>query len=178
VKGAPTLALLGLRGSGKSTVGRLVAARLEHPFLDLDALTVEAGRRAGRREGSAGELLAAAGIVAFRAFEAEALRRVLEPGLTVVLATGGGVLERPDNRAWLARAACRVWLRVPVEELQRRLRSDPTLRPPLLGHDPVEEVGALAARRQPLFRSESDLVVEAGDGTPEDVCERVLAALA
>ena len=97
MKGPATLALLGLRASGKSTVGRWLAERLGRPFLDLDDLLLEAARRAGRREESAGKLLAEAGPAEFRAFEAEALRRVLEPGLEVVLATGGGVLERADK---------------------------------------------------------------------------------
>jgi shikimate kinase len=175
------IALLGMRGAGKTTVGRVLARRLDRPFVDLDERTLVQGRRAGVRAGvraaSVGELLRRAGRGRFRDFEAAALRAVLEPGDTVVLATGGGVVEREDSRVWLERAARSVFLSVPVEILAERLRRDPTDRPALAGADVLRELPLLLAAREPLYRSLAECVVECGDDPPEEVAERIAAAL-
>ena len=173
-----TLALLGLRCSGKTTVGRLLAAELGLPFLDLDEELVRAGRYAGWRAASAGELLERAGQAAFRDLEAWCLRRVLEPSQRLVLATGGGVVERPDNRVWLARAARCIYLSVPLEVLAARLRSDPASRPPLLGLDVAEELAELRARREPHYRALAEVVIECGDAPPAELGARIGSALA
>lgn len=174
-----TLALLGLRCSGKSTVGRLLAAELERPFVDLDEEVVRLGRYAGWRAASAGELLALAGQAVFRELEAAAVRRAFEPSPRTVVATGGGVVERADNRAWLARAGRCVFLSVPLEVLAERLRADPTPRPPLLGgDDPAAELAALSARREPLYRELAEAVIECGAEAPDVVVARVRHALA
>jgi len=173
-----TLALVGARCSGKSSVGRKVAERLGRPWMDLDEEVLPLGRRAGFPAATTGELLTKAGIALFRELEAAALRRVLEPSLRVVLATGGGVVEREDNRVWLARSAFTVFLSVPVEVLKARLRADPTPRPPLLGGGDAEaELSELLARREPLYRGCADVVIECGDAPADEVAERVVAAL-
>jgi shikimate kinase len=170
------LALIGARGAGKSTVGRLVAARLGRPFVDLDDAVKAQGQRAGLSAASAGELLARIGAARFRALEATALRLLLEPGARIVLATGGGVVEHADSRAWLHRCAFTLFLSVPVDVLQQRLRSDPTPRPSLTGADPVDEVAAVLARREATYRALADLVVECGAEGAEAVASRVLEA--
>lgn len=172
-----TIALLGARGSGKSTLGRLLAPALGLAFVDLDERVLELGRQAGWRAGSAGELLAAAGQARFRELEAGALRRVLEPSPRLVLATGGGVVERADNRSWLARCARGIYLVVPEQLLAARLRADPTPRPALLGDDPVAEIGALLARREPHYRALSEFVLECGEDPPARLVERLRAWL-
>ncbi|HEX6885069.1 MAG TPA: shikimate kinase [Planctomycetota bacterium] len=171
------LALLGPRGAGKSTVGAELARRLALPFVDLDGETLRAGRWAGWRAGSAGELLQRAGQAWFRELEAGALRRILEPSPRLVLATGGGVVERADARTWLARTARCVFLSVPPDVLARRLRADPGLRPALLGDDAVAEIEPLLARREPWYRALAEAVIECGDDPPAAVVERVLAHL-
>lgn len=173
-----TLALLGLRCSGKSTVGRALAAELGLPFVDLDQELLRAGRYAGWRVASVGELLERAGQADFRDLEAGALRRVLESSPRLVLATGGGVVERSDNRAWLRRVARCVVLSVPLEILAARLRADPALRPPLLGQDAAAELAELCARREPHFRALAEVVIECGDAPPADIVRRIRAALA
>jgi shikimate kinase len=102
---------------------------------------------------------------------------MLEPSQRLVLATGGGVVDRADNRAWLARSARCVYLSVPLEILAARLRSDPAPRPPLLGLDPVDELAALLARREPHYRALAEVVIECGDATPAELVERVRSAL-
>jgi len=171
-----TIALLGPRGAGKSTVGALLARALELPFVDLDLETLRAGRHAGLRAPSVGALLAQAGQALFREVEAGALRRILEPCPRLVLATGGGVVERADNRAWLARTARSYYLRVPPDVLARRLAADATLRPALLGGDSLEEIETLLARREPLYRALATAVIECGDDPPARVAERLRLA--
>lgn len=162
-----TVALIGMRCSGKSVTGRALAAKLGLPFLDLDEeLLVDAGH-AGVHAPSAGALLMDVGQLAFRGFESSALRRVLEPCQQVVLATGGGALESPANRGWLKRAARCVWLRADVDVLHRRMQADDSLRPALLGRDPLAEVGELLKRRSANYAALSELEVDTGNQEPE-----------
>jgi shikimate kinase len=172
-----TIALLGMRCSGKSTVGALLAAQLGLALVDLDLEVARSGRQSGWKVASAGELLERAGQARFRDLEAGALRRVLEPGLRLVLATGGGVVERADNCTWLARSARCVFLSVPVEVLAARLAADPVHRPALLGDAAAAEVGELLRRREFLYRELSEAVIECGEAPPPEIAREVRAAL-
>jgi shikimate kinase len=107
------------------------------------------------------------------------VKRVLEPSPRCVLATGGGVVERADNRTWLDRSARCVYLHVPPAVLAERLRADSTPRPALDGGtDPSAELAAVAARREPLYRGLAELVIEAGAETPAALAMRIAAELA
>lgn len=173
------LALVGLRASGKTTLGKLLAEKLGRTFVDLDE---EVSREDAALRGTsvlraAGEILAREGEPRFRDLEERALERVLSRTELLVLATGGGVVERAKNRLLLRTRARCLWLVVPVEELQRRMRADPTLRPALLGKDPVEEVPSIAARREGWFR-ELEAAVLAWDADDSRFVERSLGLLA
>ena len=136
------VALIGARCSGKTSAGRELAKRLRWTFVDLDeeiARADAAAREAGAIE-SAGKVLERVGEAAFRDLESRALAEVLDRPGPFVLATGGGVVEREENKKLLARRTTCVWLRVAASEMQRRLRADPTPRPALEGLDPVEEL--------------------------------------
>jgi shikimate kinase len=172
-----TIALLGLRCSGKTTLGRMLASELGLSFLDLDEELQRSGRHAGWRVDSVGELLERAGQAVFRDLEASVLRRLLESSPRLVLATGGGVVERPDNRAWLGRVARCVFLSVPLESLAARMRADPTLRPPLLGQDSVAELWELRARREAHYRALAEVTIECGDAPPAEIVQRIRSAL-
>jgi len=175
------IALLGLRCSGKSTVGRLLARRLSRAFVDLDEEVLRFARHAGRADPdveSVGALLDHLGLGGFRDLEAGVLKKLIEPSPAIVLATGGGVVERTDNRTWLRRVARCVWISVPVEVLQERMRLDSCYRPPLLGGDPIAEVPAVLARRAPWFRELAEVVVEAGARSPDVLAGQILAELA
>lgn len=173
-----TIALLGLRCSGKTTVGRLLAAELDLAFLDLDEELLRCARYAGWNPASSGELLERAGQAVFRELEAGALRRVLEPSPRLVLATGGGVVERSDNRAWLRRVARCVFLAVPIPTLAARLRADPTPRPPLLGQDAADELPALARRRDAHYRALAEVTIDCGDAPAAEIVQRIRSVLA
>ena len=161
-----------------TTLGRELARELGRAFVDGDEETLRFGRYSGWKVATVGELLERAGQARFRDLEAAALRRQLEPAPRIVLATGGGVVERGDNRTWLARTSRCVYLSVPDETLAARLRADPTPRPALLGSDAVAEIAALRARREPFYRALAEVVIECGDAAPAELVARLRGALA
>jgi shikimate kinase len=164
-----TIALIGLRCVGKSSVGRQLAVARNVSFLDLDEQIVVLAGSAG----GAGDVLGALGEARFRELEHEALVAALAEPRELVLATGGGVVERADNRALLrARTLC-VWLRNDVAVLQSRLAQDPSPRPALLGLDAVSELPALALRRERLYRDTAHGVVECGADAPAAIAARI-----
>jgi len=170
----PVIALIGLRGSGKSSVGHELAEALEVPFYDLDESLVGfhvAGDPATRSFTSAGAILSELGEEGFRDLEARVLREVLAIPGPKVLATGGGVVERSENRELLAERCTCVWLDGPLEILLARIEADSTLRPPLTDLDPAAELAALARRRAPLYAEVATLKLDtSSSGIKTIVC--------
>lgn len=149
-----TFVLVGLPGSGKSTVGRSLGRRLDLPFQDSDHV-IE--RRIGC---SIRDFFAREGEARFRDEEQQALEQ-LAGGPPCVLATGGGAVLREANRETLRRAGHVIYLRATPEELWRRLRRD-TKRPLLQVSDPQDKLRQLFAERDPLYRSIAEFVVDTG----------------
>lgn len=173
------IALVGLRGSGKSTLGLKLANRLRVPFVELDVELVpdEALDANGVPLRGAGEFLAAVGPERFRAAESAALARVLAMEIPMVLATGGGVVEREENRALLRRHARCIWLRADPETLAQRVAADvAVLRPPLQPGGPLAEARALLARREAWYREVATLDLDT-TVLPPDACIRRLRAM-
>lgn len=145
------LFLIGFMGAGKSTVGRMVAERLGRPFIDLDELVEQ------RDGATVPEIFSERGEEGFRAAEHEALQALaLEPDS--VVATGGGVVLREDNRAALRRLGQVVYLAVTPEEAIARL-GDASGRPLLAGGD-VDTARAILDARLALYTSAADHVVD------------------
>ncbi len=160
--------LVGMRGAGKTAAGRLVAERLGRPFADLDQ---EVERRAGR---TVAEVFATEGEAGFREREAAALGEVLRDG--IVLALGGGAVERAESRVRLADSGARVvWLSAPPAVLAARVAGSG--RPSLTGRPPEEEVAAVLARREALYRAVAAAEVSSAEGSPDQTADRVLSAL-
>lgn len=169
------IALLGLRGVGKSTVGRLLARELGARFVDLDQALAAGAAEPGE---SAGAFLARVGEPAFRAAEERALAAVLGEAAAdelLVLACGGGVVESPGARDLLAAGPTCVWLRAPAAVRGARLAADAAggIERPDLGDDDE----GIAARRAPHFEALCRIRVEADDGDPPAVAARVLGEL-
>jgi shikimate kinase len=167
------VALVGYRGTGKSTVGRLVAARLGRPFVDADA-ALEA--RLGR---SIRSFFESFGEPAFRDRE-EALLAELTSVPDRVLATGGGVVLREANRDALRRFGFVVWLTADPAVLAARLEADQSSgpgRPALTASGTLGEVAAVLRVRTPLYRAVADAAVATDGRTPAEVADTVLAVL-
>jgi shikimate kinase/3-dehydroquinate synthase len=166
----PGIALVGLPGSGKSVIGRLLAERLGRELCDTDQMIEQATGR------SAQEILAQDGEPRFRDLEREALLRACaSPGS--VIATGGGALNDPRNRWAFGRHGILAWLQAPVGLLARRLEADAVPRPLLRG-DALGRLTALLAERAPFYRA-ADLWID-GSRSPAEILDelaiRVVAA--
>ena len=148
------IALIGMPGSGKSSVGRQLARRLNWSFADADA---EIERQIGCTIRAYFEQH---GEPAFRDVEQAVLERLLS-GDRLVLATGGGAVVRESNRGLLASGAEVIYLRSTPEELMRRLRHD-THRPLLQVSDPLRRLRELFEQRDPLYRECARFVIETG----------------
>ncbi|MCZ2499185.1 AAA family ATPase [Xylophilus sp. Kf1] len=147
------MTLVGLPGSGKSTVGRQLGRRLQMPFLDSDAVIEQrigcTIREFFEREGEA----------AFRDVEQAVLAELCARPQAKVLATGGGIVLRQANRDCLRGGGTVVYLRSSPEELARRLKHD-AQRPLLQGVDPLVRLRELYAMRDPLYREVARFTID------------------
>ena len=163
-----TIALVGLMGVGKSSVGRRLANALDLPFRDADA-EVEAA--AGR---SISDIFGELGEAAFREGERRVIARLLDQP-PHVLATGGGAFMNDQTRALIKSKAISVWLKADLEVLARRVGRKDT-RPLLAGKDPLEVLQAQAAVRYPIYE-QADVVVETGDAAHHVTVDQLIKAL-
>jgi len=161
--------LIGFMGSGKSTVGRLIADQLGLPFIDLDEhIVAEAGM-------SIAEIFDRGGEGAFRDLETAALRDLATAPDSVV-ACGGGVVVRDENRALLKLLGRAVYLRVSAGESLARI-GDTSTRPLLAGPGATLAATSLLAARESLYAAVADFVVQTEGHTPCEVADVVLEGL-
>ncbi|MEN9860066.1 MAG: hypothetical protein RLZZ515_548 [Cyanobacteriota bacterium] len=162
------LYLVGMMGSGKSTAGRHLAELLGYRFLDADSSIEQV---AGR---PIPEIFAREGEAGFRQLEAAVLNQIAS-WHSLVVATGGGVVTRPENWGQLHQGVV-IWLDAPEALLLERLSGDPTPRPLLQADDPAARLQALVAERRPLYAQADLHIVQ--DGRPaEQVAAQILEAL-
>ena len=157
--------LVGFMGSGKTSVGRLLARRLGYGFEDMDRRIEE---RAGR---AIAEIFRDDGEEAFREREREealALSRLRDR----VVAAGGGAFTRPETRALLQEGALTVWLRCDLDRILARVPADGAR--PLAGNRDI--MRALLAEREPFYRM-ADVAVDASSGTPREVADRIVGLI-
>jgi shikimate kinase len=161
--------LVGLMGSGKSTVGALVAPRTGRVFVDVDvAIAAHTGK-------TVRELWEEGGEVAYRHLESEVVLRVLRDTTPAVLAAPGGVVLDPVVRAELAKGFV-VWLRASPSTLASRVR--PGDHRPLLGDRPAETLAAMAEARADVYRQVATTIIDTENLTPEAVADVVVRLLA
>jgi len=161
--------LVGLMGSGKSSVGALVAARTGRAFVDVDVVIA---RQTGK---TVRELWEAGGEAAYRRLESEAVLRVLAGEAPSVLAAPGGVVLDPTVRAALA-AHFVVWLRTKPTTLAGRVHVGD--HRPLLGDNPAEALTVMARERADLYRQVATATIDTDDRAPDTVADMVVELLA
>lgn len=168
VQPSRTIALVGLMGVGKSTVGRRLAHRLGLPFVDGDEAIEDAAHM------TVSDIFAQLGEAEFRAGEARVMRRLLE-GPPIVLATGGGAILNADTRELLKVHATTVWLRADLKVVAQRVQRRDT-RPLLRGKDPFLALSAMAEVRYPVYAT-ADVTVDVGAGAHAQAVAAIMTAL-
>lgn len=167
--GARSVVLVGMMGSGKSSIGKRLANRLGIPFVDADT---EIEKAAGM---SIPDIFATRGEAVFRDGERRVIARLLAEG-PWVLATGGGAFLNAETRARVTDKGVSVWLKAEPEVLMRRVRKRSN-RPLLQTADPEATLRAMLAEREPVYAT-ADLTVESRDEPHEVVVEGILQELA
>jgi XRE family aerobic/anaerobic benzoate catabolism transcriptional regulator len=162
----PVVALLGLRGAGKTTIGKRLARRLHVPFVELDRRIEEAAGLSLR------EIFALHGEDYYRRLERDVLEEILAADRPVVLATGGGVVTSPDAYGLLKRRALTVWLRADPEDHWNRVVQQGDRRPMDDHPQAMSELRRLLAVREPLYADAAHRV-DTSDQTPEDVVQEI-----
>ena len=164
------IALIGLRGAGKSTLGALLAEELDCPFIELDRLVEKA---AGTPLSMIFDLYGQSG---FRRFERRCLEEVLEKHDRFVLATGGSIVSEPGTFALLRRHCFTVWLRATPEEHMQRVVEQGDMRP--MAHNPeaMSELKQILAEREPLYR-QADLTMDTSRRGIDSVAAELAASL-
>ncbi|PIG92181.1 shikimate kinase [Gloeocapsopsis sp. IPPAS B-1203] len=157
-----------MMGTGKTTVGRVLATKLGYKFVDTDEIITQVTQQ------SISEVFATTGESAFRQIETQVLARVCAY-THLAIATGGGIVLRRENWSYLHHGLI-VWLDAPIELLYTRLNTDET-RPLLQAGDLRTQLETLLQQRQPLY-SQADLRVNVNlEETPEQLATRILAAI-
>ncbi len=171
----PTVVLVGLMGSGKSSVARALAFRWHCDAIDTDALIENA------TDLPIAEIFSRLGESEFRRIEREQLQVALE--YSGIIATGGGIVTQPENRALLQAASARgvlvVYLRASSAELARRIRRQPGKRP-LIDGDGLLDLAQTEARvrkilkqREPFYESVANLIIDTGVPDSSVVAEEI-----
>jgi shikimate kinase len=173
-KAIRSIALIGYRGTGKTTVAQQLALRIAWDWVDAD---VEVELRAGK---SIAAIFADDGEEAFRDLESDVVESLCTRQRTIV-AFGGGAILRERNRTAIARCGAVVWLQASVETIDHRLSEDATTatrRPNLTKSSGQQEIAEVLAARTPIYRACATLEVDTEGKTPGQIADEIVGSLA
>ena len=165
------IALIGLRGGGKSTLGRLLAERLDVPFIELDR---EIERRSGA---NLSEIFDMFGQETFRRAEREALDEVLRRHPHFVIATSGSIVTEPGTLELLLASCFTVWVRAEPEEHMKRVMAQGDMRPMANNARAMEDLVSILKSREPLY-AKAEAVLATTGKTPEQNLAELLRVIA
>jgi XRE family aerobic/anaerobic benzoate catabolism transcriptional regulator len=165
------IALIGLRGGGKSTLGRLLAERLDVPFIELDR---EIERRSGA---NLSEIFDMFGQETFRRAEREALDDVLRRHPHFVIATSGSIVTEPGTLELLLASCFTVWVRAEPEEHMKRVMAQGDMRPMANNARAMEDLVSILKSREPLY-AKAEAVLATTGKTPEQNLAELLRVIA
>ncbi|WP_417514540.1 helix-turn-helix transcriptional regulator [Minwuia sp.] len=160
------VALIGLRGAGKSTVGHALAAQTGRPFIEL-ADDIE---RLGGLE--LNEIFEFAGQAGFRRLERDALRHRLDSDQTFVMATGGGIVSDPATFQLLLGGCYTIWLKADPDTHMSRVIAQGDQRPMAGNRQAMQDLKRILESRAPLY-SQADLTIDTSDRTPQSIVEEI-----
>ena len=167
---ARRIALIGLRGAGKSTLGRLSAGALDAPFVELNA---EIAKTSGM---PVAEVMALYGQEGYRRLERQALEQIAAAHETVVLAVAGGVVSEPDTFSYLLRRFHTIWLKAKPEEHMARVRNQGDTRPMAGNPAAMDELKAILVSRESLY-ARAQAQVDTSGRTVEESLANVLRTI-
>jgi XRE family aerobic/anaerobic benzoate catabolism transcriptional regulator len=165
------IALIGLRGGGKSTLGRLLAERLDVPFIELDR---EIERHSGA---NLSEIFDMFGQETFRRAEREALDDVLRRHPHFVIATSGSIVTEPGTLELLLASCFTVWVRAEPEEHMKRVMAQGDMRPMANNARAMEDLVSILKSREPLY-AKAEAVLATTGKTPEQNLAELLRVIA
>jgi shikimate kinase len=164
------IVLVGYRCCGKTTVGKILARKLNRSFVDTDGLIEE------RESSSIEEIISEKGWHYFRDIEKQVVREVSQNN-KLVIGTGGGVVLDQDNVLNLIKNGWVVWLKADAEVLKERMEKDHSsgnVRPSLTGTNPIEEIREVLAVRMPLYEQAGDFAVDTGRDDPSAIADGII----
>ncbi len=167
------ITLIGYRATGKTTLAKLLARRLEMEWIDAD---VEIESRAGK---TISRIFAEDGEPAFRDLEAQVIADLCRQQ-RLILAAGGGAPLRQESRHAMRSGGKVVWLTAAPETICTRMSADPTnpdRRPNLTDRGPLDEIISLLESREPIYRQLADLVVDTEGKNPDELVDEIIDRL-
>lgn len=164
------IALVGLRGAGKSTLGRQLAAELDVRFVELNReIEADAGM-------SLNEIFMLYGQSGYRRIERRSLERLIESGERAIITVGGGIVSEPDTFNLLLENCFTVWIKASPEEHMARVVAQGDLRPMAGRAEAMEDLRQILAAREPLYRR-ADVTIDTTAQRPEDSLAKLRDAL-
>lgn len=162
--------LIGFMGCGKSCIGHKLSYKLQKTIIDIDKQIEKEQNK------TISEIFEEEGEESFRRMETECLRSLSGSSKNQIISTGGGLPIREENRLLIKQLGCVIFLRVTAETIYERLYND-TTRPLLQGENPQQKIAELLGKRNAIYESTSDIIIDTDDKDFEQILSEIQEAL-